>query len=1515
MDSGEDKVGEPFPIIGVGASAGGLNAFQCFIGALPKEFGFAVVFMQHLSAKHRSLLPELLHNRRPDISIHEISGTARILSGKIYLCPPAAEVRLQEGTFHVIPAPEEHVHLPIDEFLTSLAEDAGERAIAVILSGAGTDGARGIQAIRKAGGSVFVQEPDTAEFPAMPLAAISTGSADRVLPPEDIAREIVKLHGFFPAGADTDIAPEEFDALARLIYEKTGHSFTHYKKNMISRRIKRRMSLRGVWSVRDYTRLIAEKDFEAANVAADLMIGVTSFFRDPLAWKALKTGVIRKLAAQEEDQPVRVWTPACATGEEAYSIAMMLRQEFELSGGKREVQVFATDVNDAALEKAREGRYPGSIVADVPPDYMKKFFTCSEDGLSVIIGKEIRDSVVFARQDLLSDPPFSRLDLIICRNLLIYLEPDAQERCILLFHYGLKDGGYLFLGNAESPGRKSPLFKSLAHRKCRIYQKIETNHPVRLPFAVPFAPESAAAMPSRVSAEYELSVIEVVQQALLEESGPAAVAINQHYDIVYNNGPTNRYLRQPRGAPTQSLLELLPEDLRNRIRGALFRASQEARPVTVRATIPGDDGQRKEQVTLHISKLRDNLFLVIFRQRNYKKGAPHETTDTVAPDVVHEDAVRQLENELSSTRQELHSNIEQLRSLNEELQSSNEELQAANEELETSREELQSLNEELNTVNAQLQSRIEEQEETNNDLNNFVSSTNIPTVFLDHQFRVKRFTPSMSTLLKLIPSDVGRPIIDMSQENLGPDLIADAKEVLRHLAPMKREIAINGSWYVRTTLPYRTAADRVEGVVITYNDVSDLKRAESVMRSRLRLLTTAYTGAVSVDGVLRMALDEIEMQTGSVIGFYHFLEADEETLTLQSWSSNTVKNMCTAEGKGRHYNISQAGVWVDCVRERRPVIHNDYASLPHRKGMPAGHAPVVREMIIPVFRGDRIAAIIGVGNKPADYNAADVEIASHLGDFSWEIVEHKRAEEKLLESEERLKRAQEIAHLGSWELDLITDNLSWSDEVYRIFGQKPQEFAATYEAFLDAVHPDDRGAVEAAYSGSIREGRDSYEIEHRVVRKSTGEIRHVHEKCEHMRDESGRIIRSVGMVHDITERKHAEEKLRASWERSRSYIEVTGQLGWTTNADGEVIEDLPSWRAYTGQTYDEVKGWGWAEALHPDDVEYAAQVWRKAVEEKRMYEVEYRIRRHDGIYRLFMARGIPVFKEDGSVREWVGTCIDITERKQAEADVLKLSEDMAARNVELERANREMEAFTYSISHDLRAPLRSMAGFAGILMQDYAKGLDKQVKDYLERILRGSEKMTRLIDDLLRLSGISRQQMEKTQVDLSAIASSVVSDMHEADPERRVSVRIEEGLSAFADRPLIEIVLSNLLGNAWKFTSRTENARIEFGSIQQEGRNIFYVRDNGAGFDSQYMKKMFLPFQRLHSDQEFEGTGIGLTIIERIIHRHGGRIWAEGEKGKGATIYFTLGQDHDLLSPSSREGEKSFSDPGCGKET
>ena len=603
--------GEPCLIVGIGASAGGLNPLECFLKVLPDEFGFAVVFMQHLSPTHKSLLPDLLRSGRPDLEISEITEGLPVLPGRIYLSQPRQDIKIQKGIFHAMP-PEKHVHLLIDEFFTALAEEYGDKAVGVIFSGAGTDGARGTQEIRKNGGAVFVQDPATAEFPEMPLSAMNAGQVDKVLPPEEIAREILKIECSALAPADEKfMSPEEFETLYTVVRDKTGYRFNHYKKSVVARRIRRRMYLHEIPSVRDYLRTVEENDAEAASLAADLMIGVTSFFRDPLAWKALRIGVIRKLAAEDREYPVRVWTPACATGEESYSVAMMLHNEFELAGSKREIQVFATDVNDKTLEKAREGKYPGSISADVPPEFMRQFFSLSEDDLSATVGKTIRDHVIFARQDLLTDPPFSRLDLIICRNLLIYLEPDAQEKYLAIFHYALRDGGYLFLGNAESVGRDSGLFKSLSHKKCRIYSKLETPLSSRGQISVPFtaergmAPGSKAALPAKCRP----SDTDVIQGALIEEYSPAAVAINQNYDIIYHNGPTNRYLQHPRGAPTRNLLELLPKNLRNRVRGAAYRVSREARPVSIRADHSGTDPVSKEKkkiFTLRISKLGDN---------------------------------------------------------------------------------------------------------------------------------------------------------------------------------------------------------------------------------------------------------------------------------------------------------------------------------------------------------------------------------------------------------------------------------------------------------------------------------------------------------------------------------------------------------------------------------------------------------------------------------------------------------------------------------------------------------------------------------------------------------------------------------------------------------------------------------------------------------------------------------------------------------------------------------------------
>jgi two-component system CheB/CheR fusion protein len=446
--------GKGFPIVGIGASAGGLEALQRFLSVLPKDFGFALVFIQHLSAKYKSLLAELLSAKRPSLVIQEISTGLKAQPGRLYLAPPGREIRLRNGLFQTTVHPEGLIHLPIDEFLASLAEDVSERAIAVIFSGAGTDGARGCRAIRDAGGTVFVQDPATAEFNSMPLAAIATGQADAVLPPEDICRELLKIQGIgtVVVARDYVIAPEEYEAFFRILLDKTGSRFNHYKKSVVSRRIRRRMYLHGISTVKDYLDLVSARDAEAASLAADLMIGVTSFFRDRVAWKALNIEVVKKLAAEDTTLPVRVWTPASATGEEAYSITMMLAHELALSGKKREIDVFATDVNDRALEKAREGKYPSSISVDVPREYIQKYFTSTGDGQALVVSKEIRECVVVAKQDLLTDPPFSRLDLIVCRNFMIYLEPEAQEKCISLFHYALKDGGYLFLGNAETVG-------------------------------------------------------------------------------------------------------------------------------------------------------------------------------------------------------------------------------------------------------------------------------------------------------------------------------------------------------------------------------------------------------------------------------------------------------------------------------------------------------------------------------------------------------------------------------------------------------------------------------------------------------------------------------------------------------------------------------------------------------------------------------------------------------------------------------------------------------------------------------------------------------------------------------------------------------------------------------------------------------------------------------------------------------------------------------------------------------
>jgi PAS domain S-box-containing protein len=1215
-----DNPRKSFSIVGIGASAGGLGALQRFLAVLPQDFGFALVFIQHLSSKHKSLLSELLSARRPSLVIQQITDGLKIQPGRLYLAPPGREVRLRNGLFQTTAHPEGLIHLPIDEFLSSLAEDAAERSIAAIFSGAGTDGARGCQAIRSVGGTVFVQDPQTAEFDSMPLAAIATGQADAVLPPEGIAAELLKLQGIGQAAVHRElpVTPEEFDDFFRILQEKTGGRFNHYKKSVVGRRIRRRMYLHGVSAVKDYLDLISTSDPEAALLASDLMIGVTSFFRDRVAWKALNLEAIRKIAAEDDGLPVRVWTPASATGEEAYSIAMMLMRELALAGKKLDIQVFATDVNERALERAREGKYPASITSDVPQEYVQKYFTSSEDGNFLVINKDVRECVVFARQDLLTDPPFSKLDLIICRNFLIYLEPEAQEKSITLFHYALKEGGFLFLGNAETVGRKSVLFKSIGHKQCRIYRKLESKPASRLPISVPYASERAAQAPKQAQlAEQKQSFTEIIQEKLLEEYGPASVAIDQSCEIIYHNGPTNRYLRQPRGVPTQNLLELVPENLRSRIRGALYRASREEKTVSIRAGLPvasenppqspfapsaklraGAGGSKEfpplkkggrgdlpplRQVSLRVTKAAENLYIIVF----HEKGAPskEEAAEAVDSTVIEETAIHQLESELSATKADLQSHIEQLKSLNEELQSSNEELQAANEELETSREELQSLNEELVTVNSQLQGKIEEQDATNDDLNNFQASTNIPMIFLDTHFQVKRFTPAMLRLIKLLPSDAGRPIVDMSQENLGPDLTSDAQAVLESLVPARKELDISGASYIRTILPYRTSDNRIEGVVITYHDVTDLKRAEERTRHLASFPQLNPNPIIEVDASGKVIfanpgtesiLESLGMDKGETSVFLPkdlnvILKDLDKNSDSSIYREIPVKDRVFGEtihlvprfdaARIYAYDITERKMAEESLLRAKEEWERTFDSVPdliaildnqhrirrvneamarklglepgecigkpcyeyvHGLSVPPDFCPHSRTIgdhcqHIEEVHEDRLGGDFVVSTTPLYDEKGQMTGSVHV---SHDITQRKKAEE----AQGRLSAIVENAEDAIISKDLNGVIQTWNVGAEKMFGYSAEEAIGKHVSFL--VPPGHADEVPDILR-RLSQGEHIEDFETVRMRKD-GTIIPVSLNFSAIRDSNGKVIGASKIAHDITERKKAEEDLRAS---------------------------------------------------------------------------------------------------------------------------------------------------------------------------------------------------------------------------------------------------------------------------------------------------------------------------------------------------------------------------------------------------
>jgi len=1225
------------PVVGIGASAGGLEALKKLFAAMPADSGAAFIVVPHLDPTHESLMVPLLA-ACTTIPVSETTPEALIEPNHVYVIPPNRYLSLADGRF-LLDGPVERSQAVLDLFLRALAADQKDNAICVILSGTGAHGSQGVRAIKSQGGLTMAQEPGEAQFPDMPKNAIATEMVDVVCPVEKMPQALLHhLHHF--AGVESATAvTDSLDEILALLRAQGRLDFRSYCKRMLQRRIRRRMGLAHLKAMSDYLALLRSDPQEIKRLERDLTISVTRFFRDPGLFLELEKGVIPALVSgKADDEPIRIWVPGCATGEEAYSLGMLLLEALSAAGKRCPVKIFATDVDESGLDVARTGLYPHTIEADVSAVRLARFFH-QTGSRAWRVAPVLREAVTFARHDILGDTPFSKMDLVSCRNLLIYLEPPMQRRVIQMFHFALNPDGCLILGPSETVGPDEALFQTVV-KKWRVFRRIGRGPASAsgLPgTSLPFSGlRPLGGHPNPIRSEDE-QIAHRAEQALLARFAPASVVVRPKGQIVHFHGPTSLFLSQPTGKPTHDLFLMAPIGLRAKLR-ALMRKLTDTPARSVRATVSPTGNQRR----IGVSAIRlpgppdgEPLLLLAFDEEPSGRRSPATSQETTfAP------ADSRLDDEVSLLREELQTRVGELQDANEDLKSSaeelismNEEMQSANEELETSKEELQSLNEELTSVNSQLQDKVEALEQATGDMDNLLRSSEIAVLFLDRELLIRWFSPAIQPLISLIAGDVGRPLVDIALRVSDPDLLDDARSVLETLAPAPREIRDDRNrWWLRRIVPYCAADHRVDGVVITFTDIDAVKSAAAQVRR----------------------LDTVLMDSNDAV--------------------------------------------------------------------------IVRDLAGRITAWNRAATAI-TGYSEAEVRGLDL---AHF------VPAALRAQEQ--ERYARLARGEAVP---SWETQRIAKD---------------------------------------------------------------GHLIHVWVTATAQLDEQGLPVAILTTARDITERKRKEEQL--------------GELN--LNLERLVIERT--------------------QALE--------QANRRLTQE-------------------------------------------IKEHRQAEAEVRRLNESLeervAQRTRELTRANRNLEKFSYSVAHDLRAPLRAIHGFASILEESLGGQANGEQREYFDRIKANSVRMGDLIDDILAFSRLSRAEMEIRRVDMEALARKSVAQMTGLCPQAQV--HIAPLPPAYADPALLQCVFENLLSNALKFSAKCEAPVVEVGVEESaEGETVFFVSDNGAGFDMGVTTHLFDPFIRLHDSAAYPGTGVGLAIVKNVIERHHGRVWAQAAPGQGAKFSFILGK-------------------------
>jgi two-component system CheB/CheR fusion protein len=870
-----------FPIVGIGASAGGLEALEQFLANVPDRSGMAYIIIQHLDPTHKGMLPELLQ-RISSMEVLQVKERMVVKPNCVYVIPPNKIMSLLKGVLHLRkPTQERGQRLPIDFFLHSLAEDRKELSIGLILSGMGSDGSIGIRAIKEKNGIVMVQDPASAKFDSMPRNAIDSVLVDIIASPKDLPARLIEFVNHVPRLIpDKDLEIKDKSSLEKIINllrTYTGNDFSFYKKNTVYRRIERRMSVHKIDKISSYVPFLNDNPKEIEILLKELLIGVTNFFRDAPAWEKLKKTVIPGILSRLEPGSIlRAWVPGCSTGEEAYSLAIVFKEVLEkvYPHGGFSLQIFATDLDNEAILIARKGIFPATIADNVSPERLKRFFLKTEDGY--FINTEIREKVVFAQHNIIMHPPFTKIDILSCRNLLIYMEPQLQKKMIGLFYYSMNHDGILVLGNSETLGPHSNLFTAV-DSKWKIYKRsVDNRMSDSFEFPMTSSRKKVEMIEKEMPAAVTFNIQTLADQLLLQHYSPAGVLVNEQGDIIYISGHTGKYLEPAVGKANMNIFAMLREGLHNEFSNAFRKAALKNETVVLHNVKVGTNGSSQNlNITIKwIDKPEPlkGMIMVIFTDiqeiTNTKKLSIIDKKNlSTTRQVELEKELKYAREKIQDTLEEMQTSQEELKSSNEELQSTNEELQSTNEELMSSKEEMQSLNEELHTLNAELQLKIEDFARVNNDMKNLLNSTDIATLFLDKKLNIRRYTNQAVKIFKLIKSDIGRPFTDLVSDLIYPELFADALNVIESLEFIKKQIpAKDGRWFSVRIMPYRTFDDRIDGVVMTFFNISDLKQVEVKLHETEQMNTILLNS--SSDIIIKLAANYKILEVNSATEKY-----------------------------------------------------------------------------------------------------------------------------------------------------------------------------------------------------------------------------------------------------------------------------------------------------------------------------------------------------------------------------------------------------------------------------------------------------------------------------------------------------------------------------------------------------------------------------------------------------------------------------------------------------------------------